>query len=64
MSSSLKTGPRLFSTPTTMQGWVLFDNSLYCKTNIREKGKVVCGARELQGLNLYVNPGLSFAGKI
>ena len=33
--SSLATGPQLFSTPTNMQVWVLFDK-------VNGKGKLVC----------------------
>ena len=32
--------------------------------NINGKGKVVCGAKKLQGLNLNANPKLSFIGKL
>ena len=32
--------------------------------NINGKGKVVCGALKLQGLNLNVNPGIYFAEKL
>ena len=46
------TGPRLFLDETNMQVWVLFDNYIYCQTNINGKGKVVCGAKKLQDLNL------------
>ena len=52
------------STPTTMQGWVLFDNWLYRQTNINGKGMVLCGAKKLQGLNLNTNLGIYFSGKL
>ena len=57
------TGPQIFSTQTTMKGWVLFDNQLYFQTNINGKGKIVCGAKQLQALNINANPNLSFAVK-
>ena len=62
--SSLTTGPRIFSTQTTMQGWVLFDKLTLLSNKHNWEKQGVCGAKTLQVLNLNRNPKLYFAVKL